>query len=98
MTAYRLVFRSRAQKAFNNLDTAIQRQLAKKLTQRLSNPRVPAHALTNLPNCYRVKLRSAGYRAIYRVEDDRLVVLVIAIGQRERNDAYDIATDELTRL
>ena len=98
LTTYRLVFRKRAQKAFDKLGTAVQRQLAKKLTERLSNSRVSAHALQDMPNCYRIKLRSAGFRLIYRVEDERMVVLVIAVGPRERNEAYDFAINELTRL
>jgi len=48
-----------------------------------------------LPDCYKIKLRKAGYRLIYRVVDDRLVVIVLAVGKRERDEAYDAAAGRL---
>ncbi|MNR61265.1 mRNA interferase RelE [compost metagenome] len=37
---------------------------------------------------YKIKLRAAGYRLVYRVEDGRLVVAVVAVGKRERGEVY----------
>lgn len=37
-----------------------------------------------------IQLKSS-YRLVYEVEDERLVVLVIAIGKRERADVYEAA-------
>lgn len=91
MTTYKLVFRTRAQKAFDKLDTAIRRQFAKKLAERLNNPKVPADKLRS---CYRIQLRSAGSRLIYRFEDDRMVVLAIAVASRADDEAYDNASME----
>lgn len=62
-----------------------------KLRERLANPRVPSAALRGMPDCYKIKLRSAGYRLVYRVYDDRIVVQVVAVGKRERNQVYKIA-------
>ncbi len=98
MTTYKLVFRTRARKAFDRLDKAIRRQFSKKLAERLNNPRVPAHKLRSMPDCYRINLRSAGFRLIYRVEDDRMVVLVIAVASCADDEAYDNALIELSRL
>ena len=64
------------------------RQGKKKLKERLSMPRVPADALFGLPDHYKIKLRSAGYRLVYRVEESRIVVTVVAVGKRERSDVY----------
>ncbi len=44
-----------------------------------------------MPDCYKIKLRSVGYRLVYRVYDDRIVVQVIAVGKRERNEVYKAA-------
>jgi mRNA interferase RelE/StbE len=44
-----------------------------------------------LGNAYKIKLRNAGYRLVYRVVDDLLVVTVIAVGKRERGQVYDEA-------
>ncbi|GBH19445.1 mRNA-degrading endonuclease RelE [Pseudomonas syringae pv. actinidiae] len=49
-----------------------------------------------MPDHYKIKLRSAGYRLVYRVEDDRVVVTVVAVGKRERGDIYDSAKDRLS--
>ena len=39
-------------------------------------------------DCYKIKLRSIGYRLVYKVNDDILFVTVISIGKRERLEAY----------
>lgn len=91
MTTYRLTFLRDAEKEWGKLGITIQRQFTTKLRERLVNPHVPAARLRNMPNCYKIKLRKAGYRLVYRVFDDRIVVQVVAIGKRERGDAYRIA-------
>lgn len=59
-----------------------------KLKERLSNPHVPKDALSGMPNCYKIKLRSIGFRLVYQVIDQELIVIVVAVGKRERNEAY----------
>ncbi len=46
-------------------------------------------------NVYKIKLRQSGYRLVYRVLDDVVVVTVIAVGKRERNEAYKKALKRL---
>lgn len=41
--------------------------------------------LTGMPDCYKIKLRDAGYRLAYQVVDARVVVVVIAVGKREND-------------
>jgi mRNA interferase RelE/StbE len=48
-----------------------------------------------MPDCYKIKLRAAGYRLVYRVYDDRIVVQVIAVGKRERNEVYKTAVGRM---
>ncbi|MFB1077066.1 type II toxin-antitoxin system RelE family toxin, partial [Photobacterium damselae] len=59
---YRLAIKEEAQKEWKKLNTNIQMQFKKKLVERLENPHVLASKLSNMPNCYKIKLRSAGYR------------------------------------
>jgi len=73
-----------ALKEWKKLAPVLQEQFKKKLKQRLDNPHVQSDALSDQANCYKIKLRSAGYRLVYEVEDDRVVVTVVAIGKRER--------------
>jgi mRNA interferase RelE/StbE len=45
----------------------------------------------DLQNTYKIKLRDVGYRLVYEVIDQQLVVMVIAMGKRDRNEAYQSA-------
>lgn len=91
MTIYRLQFLPSALKEWKKLDSSVRDQLRRKLLQRLVVPRVVAARLSGMPDCYKIKLRAAGYRLVYRVEDDRVVVTVIAIGKREGDIVYAAA-------
>lgn len=89
--SYELDFDERALKEWKKLHPTLRDQFARKLKERLENPRVPGDALSGKPDRYKIKLRKSGYRLVYRVEDDVLVVLVIAIGKREGGEVYDTA-------
>ena len=95
---YRVIFRPRAKKRFDRLDAAIKRQIARKLDERCRNPRVPGDALARLRDCYKIKLRAKGIRLVYQVRDTQLILLVLSVGSREREEAYVEAAAELARL
>lgn len=61
----------------------------------LKRPRNPSTKLRDLPDCYKIKLRTLGYRLVYQVNDKELLVLVIAIGKREYSAVYEDATKRL---
>lgn len=88
---YELRFRKAAWKEWQKLGAPVREQLKKKLAQRLESPRVEADRLRQLTDCYKIKLRSSGYRLVYEVRDRELVVSVVAIAQRDRNHVYRIA-------
>ncbi len=94
---FKLDFDSRAKKEFDKLGETVRRRFQKKLAERLVSPRVESDRLSDMHDCYKIKLRSDGYRLIYRVEDDQIVILVIAIGQRDssKRDIYEVASDRL---
>ena len=54
----------------------------------LEQPRIEANRLHGLPDCYKIKLRASGYRLVYQVQDERVVVFVVAVGKREREQVY----------
>jgi mRNA interferase RelE/StbE len=89
LTTYKLVFLRKARKEWDKLGETVRRQFRSKLTERLVHPQVPKDALHGHRNCYKIKLRGAGYRLVYRVNDDRVIVTVIAVGQREGDYVYD---------
>ena len=61
----------------------------------LLNPRIEANRLHSLPDCYKIKLRSSGYRLVYQVIDHEVVVFVVAVDRREREQAYRKAAERL---
>ena len=89
--AYRLQFLPQAKQEWDNLDGSIKTKFAKVLLRRLDEPRVTSAALTAMPDCYKIKLRSTGFRLVYRVQDNALVLLTIAVGKRDKSAVYDIA-------
>lgn len=88
MTIYKLKFVREALREWRKLDPAIQAQLNRKLAERLERPRVPASKMSGWPDCYRIKLRRAGIRLIYEVDDTIVTVFVVSVGRRDKDDAY----------
>lgn len=86
--SFELEFDRRALKEWRKLDETIQRQFKTKLAHILDAPRVEANRLRGLPDCYKIKLKQLGYRLVYQVQEQRVVVFVVAIGKREGEQAY----------
>ena len=93
--SFELAFLEEALAEWQRLDGAIRTQLKKKLAERLQSPRVPAAKLSGHPDRYKIKLRKQGYRLVYCVEDDVLIVLVLAIDKRQDMAAYRSAVERL---
>ena len=92
---YRLLFKVEAKKEWDKLDAVIRTQFKTKLVQRLEHPRVESARLSGMRDCYKIKLRSAGYRLVYQVRDAEVVVSVVAVGKRERNAVYKTAVKRI---
>ena len=88
---YELGFMEEALKEWRHLDSTVREQFKTKLTERLQNPRVPSAKLSGHLDRYKIKLRSIGYRLVYEVRDNQLIVVVVAVGKRERNGVYKVA-------
>lgn len=86
--SYSLEFIVLAKKEWDSLDNSISEQFKKKLIERLKEPRVESARLSGMDDCYKIKLRSAGYRLVYQVQDEEVTVLVVSVGKRERNAVY----------
>jgi mRNA interferase RelE/StbE len=56
---------------------------------------VPAAKLGGMPEGYKIKLRTAGYRLVYQVSDKRVVAAVIAVGERDKGLVYLAARDRI---
>ena len=89
--SFELGFLEEALKEWRKLDNTISKQFKEKLVERLVQPHVPAARLSGHKNRYKIKLRSAGYRLVYEVRNSELIVLVVAVGKRDRNAVYKAA-------
>lgn len=93
--SYELVFKQDALKEWKKLDSTISAQFKKKLIERLENPRVESSRLNGMKDCYKIKLRKAGYRLVYQVRDSEVIVSIVSVGKRERNSVYKIAAKRI---
>ena len=88
-TKYSLKFIPEALDEWKRLDGSVKTVLRKLLKKRLENPHIPGSELHgDLQYCYKIKLRKQGYRLVYFIEDDTLVVLVLSVAKREDMEAY----------
>ena len=88
-TTYQLQFDKDALKEWATLDGSVKTTLKKLLLKRLEQPHIPGDALhRELKGFYKIKLRKQGYRLVYSVKDDVLVVMVVAVGKRENDEVY----------
>ncbi len=86
--SFELGFLEEALKEWGKLDGSIKEQFKLKLAERLITPRIVAAKLRGHPDRYKIKLRSVGYRLVYEVRDQELIVVVVAVGKRTRNAVY----------
>lgn len=90
---YKLKFVPSALKEWQKLGAPIKSQFKKKLEERLINPRVPSARLGGYSSVYKIKLRSAGYRLVYEVLEEEIVVIVLVVGKREKEKVYRTLKD-----
>ena len=81
---YTVKFRDDALKEWLKLDKTIQQQFVKKLKKCSENPHIPS-----------AKLRASGFRLVYQVIDDMLIIAVVAVGKRERSNVYNLASERM---
>lgn len=88
---YKLTFLESSKKEWDKLGDTIKAQFKKKLEERIKHPHVIKDKLSGLKDCYKIKLRTAGYRLVYKVIYERLVIQVVVIGKRDKDIVYKLA-------
>ena len=89
--SYELGFAEPALKEWRKLDATTRAQFRKKLIERLRTPRVQSSKLRGSPDRYKIKLRGSGYRLVYEVRDGDAMIVVMAVGKRDRSAVYKAA-------
>lgn len=96
---YRIQFIKESARDWNKLDNSVKSELMKNLQPRLEDPALARTRLKgDLSDCYRIRAPKSGYRLIYKVEDEVLVILVIAVGKRNDAEVYRSATKRMIRI
>ena len=72
---YKLRFHELALAEWRKLDGSVREPLKKKMAERLECPRVPSAVLSSMADCYKIKLRGVGYRLVYRVDEEVMLVI-----------------------
>ena len=88
---YELEFKKSALKEWKNLGATVQTQFKKKLTEVIKSPHFKSAKLSGANELYKIKLRQAGYRLVYEVNDEVITVTVISVGKRDKGKVYKVA-------
>ena len=91
MSRYRIEFRPAAIRALGKLDPPVAERIRKALVLLAVDPRPPAARPLRGRDAWRLRVgewrvRVGEWRVIYSIEDDRLVVLMVSVG--DRRDVY----------
>ena len=79
---YRVVTTKSFGKALAKLPLNWQKRIVTKIREVAANPYAPNNNLTKLQGRDAYRLRVRGWRVIYELQDDRLVMLVLEVGPR----------------
>lgn len=93
---YELEFKKTALKEWKKLGATLQQQFKKKLAEVLINPHIKSAKLSGANDLYKIKLRQAGYRLVYEVNDEIITVTVISVGKRDKGQAYKAAMSRIS--
>ena len=95
---YKVMLTPESKKEWDNTDHSIQIQLKKKLQKVRYHPIVPKNKLSGMNDCYKIKLKRAGYRLVYQVVDDTIQLIVWAVDKREDSKVYNSALKRLSSI
>ena len=93
---YELKFLDLAFEEWSELDRSVRDRLRKKLERRLEEPRIESQRLHGgLAHCFKIRDDKSGNRMVYLVDDDLMVLRVVAVGKRRELEAYRIAAQRI---
>lgn len=82
MASYKLVFKRSVKKDLRKIDSAHLGAILNRIKTLTKDPRPPGCKKLKGQDVYRV--RQGNYRIVYEIMDDRLVVIIVAVGSRGR--------------
>ncbi|MEA2029365.1 MAG: type II toxin-antitoxin system RelE/ParE family toxin [Campylobacterota bacterium] len=98
---YGFDFHPDAKMELAKLNRSIQLLFSKKLKQILKNPQIGLPLGNknsfNLAGFYKVYFNSKKHRIVYEIEEEKVVIYIIAIGKREGMEVYQKANQRRDR-
>lgn len=86
-------------KEWDNLNSKVKNLFMKKLKKIVNNPFIDHNKLSDkLSKCYKIKLNREGYRLVYEIREQKVILIVWAVGKRERRKAYAAAEKRLKEI
>lgn len=96
---YRVLLTKESLKEWDKIDHSIQRLFKRKLSSLVLDPVIVNNRLRGkLSNCYKIKLKRAGYRLVYEVRSQTIVLLVWAVDKRDDEKVYNSAISRLREI
>ena len=107
MKSWNLIIWEEADEDYNKLDKS-QRKLVDKAIMKVSQNPLPQSEggygkplgnknNINLTGCYKIKLRDAGIRIVYRLQRTEHGMEIVIIGMRESAEVYDLAAKRIEK-
>lgn len=81
--SYKLKFLPSALKEWRKLAPEIKAQFKSHLSRRLENSHIDNASIRGYKHHYKIKLKAAGFRLVYEVEEKAITVYVICVGRRD---------------
>jgi mRNA interferase RelE/StbE len=100
--AYRVEFLPEAAQEFAALDGSLKKLATKQIDKLVERPELGEplgkRMGIDLTGYHKIYFGKKGYRIIYEIQQQRLVILIIGIGKRERAEIYREVARRLRRL
>ncbi len=99
--AYRVEFLSEAAKEFESLDGSLKRMAAKQIDKLAEKPELGEplgkRMGIDLTGYWKIYFGKKAYRIVYEIQKDRIVILILGIGKREKGEVYKEIARRLKR-
>lgn len=98
-SAYKVYCAESAYKDWTKLNHSVRLKFIKKLQKLVVCPRIEGNRLSGeLSDCYKIKLRRDGFRLVYQVIDEKIILMIWAVDKRDKQKAYEVAIHRLNSL
>ena len=93
---YKIIFHPKAEEEFSNLDGRLKQEVINKIIKLKNNPTLGKilgkKTGLNLFGCRAIYFDNKRARVVYKIIKDKIIIYILAIGQRDKSNVYKIAS------